>query len=220
VAIDQSLSVLAGRTAAVRTRCLRGDVGVLKQDSARREMIAVDRSAAFVWLAAATERFLEDLLVGVFGELNGRHITRCDLRPSLFALLDDALFESMRDVRGKKMWRGRADMLSGLSRKEAARFDITKLPLDSSTIEPAHFEVIWNVFGFSGLSYPSFRHRTSLLDLAWTRNRVAHGEDTPEKVGRLRTGSDIASVSRIVDDFAEHACVAATDYLDRRLYLR
>jgi hypothetical protein len=217
--IDSALALLSKRTSSVRLRCIRGDVHELR-DAERREWVAVDRAAAFVWLAAALEQFMSELLQALLDELNTCGLRKHETRLSLFALLASPTFDSLQQVRGHDMWSNRARLLDETLHDVPAQFSLDVIPLDGKTIQPRHFELVWSLFGFAGDSYPTFRHRTVLIDLAETRNRIAHGEDDPERIGRARTGVDVARIALAVDDCAEHLCLAAEVYLERKLYLR
>src|SRR4051794_36607044 len=84
--IEKALDDLARRTSSVRARCTRWDIHGLG-DPLRREMAAIDRAGAIVWLAAALEQFLSDLLVALLDELNTCAVPHSSVKLPLFALL-------------------------------------------------------------------------------------------------------------------------------------
>jgi hypothetical protein len=163
---------------------------------------------------------MADFPTAVLNELNTCGIACNNLRLSLFSLVSAPLFDSLQQLRGHKMWQARAEVFATTAAVIPASFNLDTLPLDGTTIQPRHFELIWTVFGFPGQSFPSPRHRAVLLDISVTRNRVAHGEDEPERVGRQRTMVDVTRAAQVVDEFAEHACLNAETYLQQRLYMR
>jgi hypothetical protein len=218
--IAGALSRFAARTADLRRRCASGDVAGLTKDPIKRELAAADRSAGYVWLAAALERYINEFCASLLQELNSLAIPRKKLKLSLFALLDSPTFDSLQQIRGQRMWNTRAELMAKVDDVGAATFSLDQMPLDGGTIEARHFETIWGVFGLTGSSYPSPRHMYALKDLSNLRNDLAHGDADPVKVGRQRTALDLLKTLEVVEDVAEHLALRGDDYVSRALYHR
>jgi hypothetical protein len=218
--IDAALAQLAAQTSAVRLRSAEADIRGLR-DPRLREIAAVDRAGAFVWLAGALEQFVADFVDSVITELNSLLIPQSDLRESLFCLLQSPTFDRLQAVRGDTMWTSRIELLESLVDPRSALFNPDIVPIASgATIHPDHFDLLWRVFGLPGISYPSGRHRGVLRDLATSRNAVAHGQLDPHTFGRTRTLDDVQRVSLVVDDFGEHAAIAGAAYFDTGMFRR
>jgi hypothetical protein len=218
--IADALSRFAMRTADVRRRCASRDIAALAKDPIRRELAAVDRSAGYVWLAAALERYVNEFCAALIQELNALAIPRKKLKLSLFALLDAPTFDSLQQLRGQRMWNTRAGLMIRINDIDAASFGLEQMPLDGGTIEPRHFETIWGIFGLAGSSYPSPRHMHALKDLSKIRNDLAHGDADPARVGRQRTALDLLRTLTMVEDVAEHLAILGDEYVSQAFYER
>ncbi|MFE0272002.1 MAE_28990/MAE_18760 family HEPN-like nuclease [Streptomyces sp. NPDC058992] len=177
-------------------------------------------AASYVYVAAAVEKFINSALSAVIDEINSASIHYCDLRISLFAMIESNRLESLQQVRGLKMWKRRREVFSSLHEPSACQMSIEDLPLDGRTIRLDHLETIWEVFGFPGSSIPSPLHALALRDLADARNKIAHGEERASVVAGGKSITDTLRLYGKVEEVITHFWDASTDYLSSQSYRR
>lgn len=185
-----------------------------------RDVEAAAKSAIFVWLAGALETYLNELLRATLGEVELACRTAKDLHYRMFSIVCAGELQSLQELRGLKMWTRRVELLERLDSSVAVSFGSKLLPLDGSTLRPDHFRTVWKVLGFDGNPLPSPLHGLSLMDLADTRNRLAHGEDDPITVGRSKALPDVARLTLRIEEIALHTCLTAEDFLSNKRFLR
>jgi hypothetical protein len=211
----------AGRELArVRADIAHADVIGLSAPLVERERSAAIRAYVYVWLAAILERVVRDSLRSLVSELSTAAVRHCDVRTSLFGLLCDAELQAIGDRSKQSGWPRRVALFSRLLDASPATFAGEVLPLDGRTLRGEHFDTMWLVFGFSGPSLPSPRHRASLKELADGRNEVAHGNSDPVLFGKTKATSDLVRLAERVDDVICHALSAMDEYLTRGHYRR
>ena len=118
------------------------------------------------------------------------------------------------------MWLKRVEMLAGLDNKASCAFNPLYLPVDGKTLRPQHLEVIWAVFGFTTPPVPDPISRLALIDLADTRNKVAHGEEDPSVVAGQRSATEMLKLIDRIEDIVIHMWATISDYLTMKEYLR
>jgi hypothetical protein len=178
------------------------------------------RAWVYVKAAAVLERTMRDVLEGLLLELGRSGVSPSKLRASLFGLVAERQLQSLRDVRAyEKVWRKRCELFTITASTSPAEFGVDAIPLDGRTLRPQHFEVVWEVFGFSGSCLPSAIHRLALTEVANFRNDLAHGNVDPDDVQRNKTFTDVCRMVTHVEDIAEHLLAASESYLADAGYL-
>lgn len=185
-----------------------------------RALEAAAKSALYIWLAAALETFTSALLRAVLQEIENSGCRLDLLHYRLFSIACAAELQSLQDIRGLKMWARRAEILERVGDPAPVTFGNQLLPLDGTTIRPHHLETIFRVFGFAGPVLPAGPHQFALIDLAETRNRLAHGEDDPVTVGRSKAISDVEGLAKRVEEIGLHLLLAAEEFLAAKRYTR
>lgn len=183
----------------------------------RREGI---HAASYLYVAAALEATVTEMLGAVVDEVNQAALRLCDIRPSLLTIASAPHLVSLQDVRGLKMWLKRVETFAILYNTESCVLSSENLPLDGRTIRADHLSTAWNVFGFGGPHIPGPLHRLALKDLADTRNELAHGgKDASEVAGARSVEGTLRLIERI-EQVVTHIWSEASDYLDRAGYRR
>jgi hypothetical protein len=177
-------------------------------------------AASYVYVAAAVEKCINSILSAMIDEINATSIHYCDLRVSLFAMVEANRLESLQQIRGLKMWKRRREIFSYLHESSPCQMSIEYIPLDGRTIRLDHLETIWEVFGLPGNSIPSPLHALALRDLADARNKVAHGEERASTVAGGKSVTDTLRLYGKVEEVITHFWDAATDYLSKQGYKR
>jgi hypothetical protein len=178
------------------------------------------KASAFVWSAAALERYVADELKLVLSELTSVAAPTNEVRLSLLALLLTPEFDRLANTGGLRKWIARAELLEKAGDTAAAVFRAHVHPLDRRTIKADHFDSIWAVCRFTGDPLPSPRHRLALTELSRARNDLAHGRLDPIAFGRAKTTVDTIRAIDAVEDVAQHLHLAAESYITTRGYRR
>ncbi|MBZ6290566.1 hypothetical protein KVH30_32670 [Streptomyces olivaceus] len=185
-----------------------------------KDVRATIHAASYVYVAAAVEKCVYSILTAVVDEINATSLNYCDLRVSLFAMIESNRLESLQQVRGLKMWKRRREIFSYLHERSPCQMSIEYLPLDGRTIRLDHLETIWEVFGLPGNAIPSPLHALALRDLADARNKVAHGEERTSTVAGSKSITDTLKLFGKVEEVITHFWEASTDYLTNQSYKR
>lgn len=218
---DAPYDLFGAELGKIRHRLLVADVGALQSTPTERAIAGELRAFAYVWLAAALERAVKDLLEGLLSELNRRLVPIDSLKPGLLGLLLDADLESVARLRDhEKLWARKCTMFGTAVGQQPAQFNGAVLPLDGKTLRPRHFEVIWQVFGLPGAAVPGPLYRLALTDLADGRNLVAHGEEDPSKFGREKITANVQNLVGRIEDLYLNLVAESDRYLTTSAYLR
>jgi hypothetical protein len=216
---DQAILRFSERVDSMRQDIYYCDVAALST-RARKDVIFNVRAAAYVWLAAALESAVKDLLAAVLDHINAANVAVQELRLSLFALVNASELDSLQQVRGLKMWQHRASLFGKTQDVSVCNLRLNALPLDGRTIRIEHLETIWHVFGFEGEPLPTPFHKLALRDLSDTRNELAHGEEDIEPVAGRKSTQDLLQLIERVEEIALHLWGAIYEYLKQDAYRR
>lgn len=177
-------------------------------------------AATYVYVAAAVESYISQVLDAMIVEINAQNIPLRNLRLSLFSVVHGPHLEALQAVRGFKMWGRRIEIFEEVNSTGFCQLDAAHIPLDGRTIRPSHLETIWNVLGLEGDSTPGPLHRLALTTLADNRNSVAHGEEDAGVVAGKMSIQDTLRLLDKIDDIIIHIHVSLESYLNRKLFLR
>ncbi|MEE3848969.1 HEPN domain-containing protein [Gordonia sp. LSe1-13] len=216
--LDEALSLAGNRVDRVRQSLYYCDVEFSRKS---RHLMRQDvHSSAYVLVAAAVEKFVNDVVEATITEINSRGLGCRDAIYSLFSITMGNEFLSLQDVRGLKMWEKRVEVLAAAESAAPLRLSSANIPLDGRTIRPAHLNTIWRVFGLSGGSLPDPRTGLALTTIADLRNLVAHGEEETATVAGMHSIDDTLRLLDRIDGLVVHFHAATEDYLSSRAYLR
>lgn len=218
VALDDALHAFDTRLGQVRQSLYYCDALVLSP--VRREVGHSIAAAAYVWTAAAVETATKSMVSGLVDGINAATVPMCDLRLSLFALIEGSRHDSLQDLRGLKMWDRRAELHESVQSTAICELDDSRLPLDGRTMRPQHFNTVWSVFGLPGSATLSPLHSLALRDLADSRNSVAHGEEDAKVIAGLKSRDDMLRLLELIEELILNLWDAGNAYLTQRGYER
>ena len=216
--LDESLRQFGERLDHIRQDLYYCDVAVPLVR--HRELRVTIQASAYVWLAAAVEALMEGVLAALLDEINLANVRLDNLRLSLFALLQAPQFDSLREVRGIKMWQARAAIFEEMSGTSSCALPADVLPLDGRTIRAYHLDAIWKIFGLPGRSTPDPLHRLVLEDLAEARNQAAHAREELSTIAQRKSLDDLLRFVDRVEEIAIHLWTQSYDYLNSKGYTR
>ncbi len=212
---QSSLDRFSAECGRIRQRLIIADVDSLRCDALKLSEIGEIKAFVYVWLAAALERGMRDLLRLLVAQINLTSTPAMALVPGLLGLAVANDLEALRMLSDyQKTWQRKYEMFNSVLSANPAFLDTSVVPLDGRTLRPYHFDVIWTVFGFNGPSMPSPLHRFSLTDLAEGRNDIAHGDQEPAKFGRKKHIPDLSRLVERIEESLLHFVSTADDYLN------
>lgn len=216
---QSSLDRFSAESGRIRMRVITADVDSFCADVRRRNELGELKAFVYVWLAAALERCVKDLLQLLVAEINLTSTPAVALVPGLLGLAVANDLDALRMLRDyQKTWPRKCGMFNTVLSTNPVPLDTSVLPLDGRTLRPHHFDVIWRVFGFPGSSMPSPLHRIALTDLAEGRNDIAHGDEDPARFGRRKHMPDLKRLVDRIEDSVLHLVEAADNYLINAQY--
>lgn len=187
-----------------------------------RARIGSKRSATYIWLAAAMERYYKAVVYELVNVINAEAVPLCDLRLSLMSMAISSKFDAAHATKGVARWSKRTEIFASISHSQAAVLSSndSHLPIDGRTIRAKHVQALWDVFGLPGPSIPGKRHTLALKDLADGRNQLAHGQVDPEDYGRRKVTKDLLRLIDVVDDILIHVDGAVEAYCQSQGWCR
>jgi hypothetical protein len=218
IGLDVALERFGDRIGQIRQDLYYCDASFTS--AATRGLRATIQAGAYVYLAAAMEAGVKELLVAVLAEVSAQINSTIELRPTLYAIWQAPQLHSLQDLRGLQMWMRRSQVFDATSAHRPRVLAAADLPLDGRTLKIDHFETVWNVFGFDGTPLPSPLHRLTLEDLNQSRNDVAHGEEDAVTVAGRKSIPDMLALINRLEQIMLHLWEAADRYLTRRGYRR
>ena len=219
--LEPPLNEAARRIEFLRRNLARAAHDEPDANLARRESAALVKAQSYVLLSAALESYVTTILDAVIAEIGAAGRPQQDLRATLFSMWCAPTFDSLREVRGRRMWERRTELYPPIFSPNGLPAGVPyALPLDGRTLTGDHFEVIWKVFGFLPPELPGPIHGLALRDLAGGRNDVAHGNQDPVAFGLAKAVTDVTRLTQRIEDIVEHLALKADEYIRNDLFLR
>lgn len=178
-------------------------------------MSAHFKAGVYVWLSA----LLEAMVRSYTAELREEVTSRGDQDDVLRCALGQC-------VKGEWQGIGRPDRRGLIKRANYSRGLWPRVSLsdwpesftfaDGRSVNADTFDAIWAVLELPGVPFESPAARGALVDVALRRNRLAHGEQTPQTEGRRVTHSEILRAIEHIDNVLTNLLVATDEWLDRQ----
>jgi hypothetical protein len=155
------------------------------------------KGLVFVHNYAAYEYVVTQCVYALNTELNRRAIPLNRLRTELLSVALHPECGSLIDGSLKKTWALRCELFSRARSAAGAAVHEQLLPKDGSHFRPAQLELVWSLFGMPPPFVEKLRHLGLIEEMVENRNKIAHGLESPENVGRRYSANDI--VERVRD---------------------
>ncbi len=167
----------------------------------------------FVQNYAAYEFVIIGVVRTLVATLNSKSLNFPEVRAELLSMALDPDFSSIVDGSKKNPWERRANLIKRSRAAQPVSVGAELFPRDGSHFRPPQLETIWTLFGIQGPIVPDNRLIGHIIELVDTRNRIAHGSDSPEAVGsRFSTGD----MKKRIDDteaVCTHVVMVAAAYM-------
>jgi hypothetical protein len=190
-------------------------------------LLAEARGSAIVGVCAELEALTRTTIQRTHEELNSMGIPYANLVASLRQLAAHHVFESLRELQDhSKLWERRLYATTLEKCPDSPQFPIARRsaqpPLDGRTLRPEHFYRIWDIYGLTGMAFPTVSWATSLQKVALLRNDIAHANLPFYEIFK-QAGSSVGEVERYLDDigyFSMHFVFCWSEYLRDEGYLQ
>jgi predicted nucleic acid-binding Zn finger protein len=194
---------------------------VLNQNLVQKQSAYMLTASSYVLCAAIIEEFTRKAVAKLCEEIISSNARHCDLKYSLIGAFSDHYFEAIRNLRDyDKAWRKRLELLSLAASTENPVRMSEDAPLDGKTIRPIHLETIWRIFDLPDNPFPILVWRAALVDVADSRNDIAHGHMTAVAFAKRKGASDTTKKIRRIQDLLTHIALQFSSYIDQKKYLR
>lgn len=169
-------------------------------------MLFVQNYAVFEFVVVGVVRAL-------IAEVNMRGIHCSAARAELLSLALDPELTSVSDTSKRKQWDRRFALLKKARSCQPIAIGPDLFPKDGSHFRPQQLETIWSIFGIPQPAFPAPRYRGHILELVETRNRIAHGGDSPDAVGSRFSVVDMRSRIMDTETICTYVVTAVSAYL-------
>ena len=150
------------------------------------------KAACYVWVAAVLEnavgRYATDLRTEILARGTADDVLKCTVSQWLLATE-----WSLAAKPGRLGWAKRSGLAAGeLPTANMGQWSERQSFADGHTVEAKLLDAIWVVLELPDSPFTSPIQRGALNNIHGLRNRVAHGEETPEEIGRKVTFEDVS----------------------------
>lgn len=167
------------------------------------------RGLVFVQNYAVYEYVITQCVREMIAAANTLTIPLRDLRTELLALALNGEFDAISKGAIHKTWAHRCALMRSFHSANPAQIRDGLFPKDGSQFRKQQLDTIWDIFGITEPVLPHPRFQSFIDEMVENRNKVAHGSDAPEDVGRRYSIADI--LSRINDN--ETLCTYLTSVI-------
>ena len=215
--LDEALSELR----SIIQSLLWADMAVLTSSPIQKRSAHLIISSSYVLIAAVVEKFFRQTVKKLGIDICQSTALQCDIKPSLHSIFGDQHINSLRDLRDyQKSWEKRIEIFDlQSSNLPLTQFQLD-LPLDGKTIRPVHLDVIWRVFSLPNTPFPNLQCRAALVDVADSRNDVAHGHINFTTFARKKGTTDTLNKITRIEELLTHVSLQAMAYIANQGYLK
>jgi len=158
----------------------------------------------FVQVYAVYEYTVCSVIRLAIDAIKGHNHKLKDIAPSLLALFLDPELKSLRDSGGKGVWNKRLRVFErAFSNEKINLSSNNNPPHDGSHFRYTQLVTIFRVFGISRLPVRRRSHIPRIDEVVGHRNKIAHGSETAEDIGRRYARSEILHIVRQMKSVCE-----------------
>ncbi|MBD2872396.1 MAE_28990/MAE_18760 family HEPN-like nuclease [Paenibacillus arenilitoris] len=182
--------------------------------------VLAQRGLFFVYLYGVVEYTVKNTVSTCINEINNQSYKYIDLKPLLFSLILDGDFNALFQIGSDKKWEKRWKILSSISSEEIVNISNNLMPTDGKNIRYAQLQSIWKSFCIEKPILPRVDSGGILNEIVEKRNKIAHGEETPEEVGRRFSFDDLERRFEVISELCSYIIAVFEDYLVEKKYIR
>ena len=149
------------------------------------------KGLVFVQNYGAYEYIVSEAVYALIRSVNQLKIPLVEAHSNLLALALNPQFDSVIQGSIHKTWEARSTLLKGSRSLEFIEISDDLIPKDGSHFRPRQLQTIWDTFGIKEPILPELRLRGRIDEMVENRNKIAHGNDAPEQVGRGDTSAEL-----------------------------
>ena len=182
----------------------------------------ISRGLSFIQLYAVHEYTVKNVVSEAARSIVAHGHSFGDLRPSLLALFLNSELQALRDCGKDTVWENRLQLLErAFSDEVVSVVGDPALPSDGSHFRSKQLQLIFRVFGINRLPARRRQHMHRIDEVVHNRNRIAHGNETPESVGQRYSRSDIRHRIKQMKSVCIGLVVVLSQYcVDAEIHLR
>ncbi|MCM3289677.1 MAE_28990/MAE_18760 family HEPN-like nuclease [Paenibacillus sp. MER 180] len=178
----------------------------------------VERGLFFVHLYGVVEYTVRNTVSTAISTINNEQCKYSDLKPVFLSLALDGEFESLSQVKASKKWEKRWEILSKGFSNEVAVLNNDIIPTDGANIKFKQLESIWKSFCIDDPILPRVGTGGLLNELVTNRNKIAHGVETPETVGRRFTYDELTLRFDAISELCSYIINTFESYIEEKKF--
>lgn len=171
------------------------------------------KGLVFIQNYATYEYTVNQSVRALIDALNTRTIPLTQVRTELLALALHAEFESIIKGALKKTWESRSDLLRKTRSNLLSKVHDNLFPKDGSHYRAKQLETIWSIFGIPGPIVPEEKIRSHIEEMVENRNKIAHGVDSAESIGRRYTLAELSTTVDKNEALCSHIIAAISNHV-------
>ncbi len=162
------------------------------------------KGLVFVQLYAVYEFAVTGIVTAALTEIQTHGLQLRDLRLPLLGIVLDPELLSIATVGPTHKWPRRRELFEKTDSSDSAPIPTAYFPGDGSHFRRQQLETIWMIFGLTCPIVPNNRHLGLIEELVEHRNAIAHGRETPDKIGGRFSDVDILARIDLTRDLCLH----------------
>lgn len=152
---------------------------------------AAAKGLAFVHMYAVYEFVIIEGFKLTIDSINSRQHDVASLRQSLLAVYLNPELQSLQDCGRRDMWKKRVAIFDKANSSAAANVASSTIPHDGSHFRHSQLLLIFQILGINRIPAQRRLHLYRIDEVVDNRNKVAHGREPAEDVGRSYARSDV-----------------------------
>lgn len=206
-----------------RLREVQEVLGHLKQIEAapgkpEASEIKLLRGLFYVHLYGAFEYGVNRIVHAASQHINDQAIQHHRLVHSIGVIVLDAEFKAAGQSSAQNRWLKRLALIKRRNSSEIA--SIAEGVIDFQNVWLKTIEEIFQVFGINQPAVYDITKSGYLLELTDTRNKIAHGRESPQEIGSKRRSSELQVLYDVISRQLFYILDCFTDYLAAETYIK
>lgn len=152
---------------------------------------AGSKGLVFVLLYAIYEYTLNQSVTAAMNALCGHKLGLQDVRLELLSVVLDPEICSAGTAGNEHKWDARCSLFGRLSSADPIKIPAKHFPNDGSHYRQRQLDTIWKLFGIAAPVLADVKHGSIIEELVEHRNAIAHGRETPGRIGGRYSAQDV-----------------------------
>lgn len=163
----------------------------------------------FIHMYGVYEYVVCECVRALIVSVNSRGLQCQAARTELLSMALHPGFSSIIDGGLQKTWASRTRLLKDARSSAPVEIHEGLFPKDGSHFRPDQLELVWEIFGMPRPVVPEPKHLGHITLLVEERNRIAHGKESPDSVGRRYDAAELEKRVGFTEAVCSHILACA-----------